>query len=152
MLSEGAAILVLEKKAHALKRGATPLAEIAGYGTSSDAFHITSGARDGRGVASAMKNALRSADITPDTVGYLSAHATSTPVGDLCEFRAIKDVFGGAETLSVSAIKSAFGHLQGTAGALATVITIQALRTGRLPGTLNTENFSEEMPGMDIIT
>ncbi|RTP97299.1 beta-ketoacyl-[acyl-carrier-protein] synthase family protein [Enterobacter sp. WCHEn045836] len=151
ILSEGAAIMVLEKREHALNRGVVPLAEIGGYGTSSDSFHITSGLRDGKGVAKAMRNALRSASITPDAVGYLSAHATSTPIGDLCEYLAIREVFGSTSHLSVSAIKSAFGHLQGAAGALATAVTIQALRAGKLPATHNTRNFSDEMPGLDII-
>ncbi|MHA6678781.1 beta-ketoacyl-[acyl-carrier-protein] synthase family protein [Enterobacter cloacae] len=151
ILSEGAAIMVIEKREHALNRGVIPLAEIAGYGSSSDAFHITSGARDGKGVATAMKNALSSANIMPDAVGYLSAHATSTPVGDLCEYLAICEVFGKESHLTVSAIKSAFGHLQGAAGALATAVTVQALQTGQLPETHNTINFSEDMSGLDII-
>ena len=113
---EGAGMLVIETLEHALARGATPLAEIVGYGTSADAYHMTSGAEDGNGAYRAMKIALKQANVAPEEVQHLNAHATSTPVGDLGEINAIKHLFGTAGTVAVTSTKSATGHLLGAAG------------------------------------
>ena len=134
---EGAGMLVIETLEHALARGATPLAEIVGYGTSADAYHMTSGAEDGNGAYRAMKIALKQANVAPEEVQHLNAHATSTPVGDLGEINAIKHLFGTAGTVAVTSTKSATGHLLGAAGGLETIFTALALRDQIAPATLN---------------
>src|SRR5215207_3223270 len=116
VMGEGAGILVIEELSHALGRGAKPLAELVGYGTTADAHHITSGPEDGNGARCAMEIAIAQAGISAREVRHLNAHATSTPVGDLGEMEAIKRVFGVNRAISVSATKSATGHLLGAAG------------------------------------
>jgi len=152
VLAEGAAVLVIERLSHALKRGAQPLAVLAGYGTSADAYHLTASPPDGEGAQRAMRGALRMGDLSPADVGYISAHSTSTPVGDAAEIAAIATVFANrGKELAISATKSATGHLLGAAGAIATIYTVMALRTGMLPATLNLENPDEGAAAFDLI-
>lgn len=151
IMGEGAGMLVIEELEHAKARGATILAEIVGYGTSGDAYHMTSGAEDGNGAGRAMKIALRQAGIQPSDVQHLNAHATSTPVGDLGEINAIKTLFGTDGKLAVTSTKSATGHLLGAAGGLETIFTILAIRDQIVPPTLNLENKDEAAAGLNII-
>lgn len=151
VMGEGAGLLVIEELEHALARGAQPLAEIVGYGTSADAYHMTSGAEDGDGAYRAMKIALRQAGISPAQVQHLNAHATSTPVGDLGEINAIKHLFGEGDTLAVTSTKSATGHLLGAAGGLETIFTVLALRDQIVPATLNLENLDPAAKGLNIV-
>jgi 3-oxoacyl-[acyl-carrier-protein] synthase II len=136
--AEGAAVLVIEKLSHALARGATPLAIVAGYGTSGDAYHLTSGDPTGAGAQASMNRAMRMAGLSPADVGYVNAHATSTEVGDAAEITAITGAFPNrGKDLAISSTKSATGHLLGAAGAIEAVFSIEALRHGILPPTLN---------------
>src|SRR5205085_12529003 len=128
VMGEGAGILVIEALSHALARGATPIAELVGYGTTADAHHITSGPEDGNGACRAMEIAITQAGISPRDIRHLNAHATSTPVGDRGEIEAIKSLFGTNLTIAVSATKSATGHLLGAAGGVGAIFTILALR------------------------
>ena len=141
VLAEGAAVLVIERLSHARARGATPLAIVAGYGTSADAYHLTSGDPNGTGAQAAMRKALSMAGRSASDIGYINAHATSTQVGDLAEIAAIGAVFAGrGRDLAVSSTKSATGHLLGAAGAIEAVYSVMALRTGVLPPTLNLDD------------
>ncbi|MFD0913693.1 beta-ketoacyl-ACP synthase II [Methylophilus luteus] len=137
VMGEGAGVLVIEKLSHAIARGATPIAEIVGYGTSADAYHITSGPEDGDGAKRAMETAIRMADINPDQIQHLNAHATSTPVGDACEIQAIKTVFGEHSPVAISSTKSATGHLLGAAGGIEAIFTALSLRDQIAPHTQN---------------
>lgn len=151
VMGEGAGMLVIEALEHALARGATPLAEIVGYGTSADAYHMTSGAEDGDGAYRAMKIALKQAGVTPEQVQHLNAHATSTPVGDLGEINAIKHLFGTNGGVAVTSTKSATGHLLGAAGGLETIFTALALRDQIAPATLNLENPDPAADGLHLV-
>lgn len=143
VMSEGAGILVLEEYEHAKKRGATILGEIVGYGSTTDAFHITS--PDFDGAARAMKLALDMAQIGPIDIDYINAHGTSTPEGDKSETRAIKATFGAhAYDLKISSTKSMTGHLFGAAGGIEAIITIKSIEEGIAPATINYENPDEE--------
>src|SRR5262249_13449860 len=142
-------VLLIEALEHARARGATPIAEIMGYGTSADAYHMTSGPEDGEGAARAMAAALRQAGIQPRDVQHLNAHSTSTPVGDRGELAAIKSVFGHEGGIAVSATKSATGHLLGAAGGLEAIFTILALRDQVAPPTLNLDDPDEAAKGID---
>jgi 3-oxoacyl-[acyl-carrier-protein] synthase II len=138
--AEGAGVLVLESRAHAKARGARIHAELVGYGASADAYHITSPAPGGEGAQRAMKMALRMAELTPNDVGYVNAHATSTPVGDLAECEAIQMVFAAATRMPlVSATKSMTGHMLGAAGGAEAIFSILALNHGLIPPTINVE-------------
>jgi 3-oxoacyl-[acyl-carrier-protein] synthase II len=151
VMGEGAAALVLESSDHALARGATILAEVVGYGTSADAHHVTAAPEDGEGARRAMLTALRQADLDPGQIGYINAHATSTPVGDRGELAAICAVFGDGDSPAISSTKSATGHLLGAAGALEAVFSIMALRDGVLPPTLNLQTPDPAAEGLDLI-
>ena len=141
VIGEGAAVLVLEREDHARRRGATPLCELAGYGASADAYHMTAPCVDGEGAARAMQRALDDADLSPQDISYINAHGTSTPAGDPAEVSAIKTVFGEhAKTLSVSSTKSMTGHLLGAAGGLEAAATALTLARGIVPPTINLEN------------
>jgi 3-oxoacyl-[acyl-carrier-protein] synthase II len=138
VMAEGAGMLVLESEAHARARGRVPYAEVAGYGLTADAYHMTAPAPEGEGGARAMRDALRDAGLAPEDIGYINAHGTSTPVGDRCESQAIRKVFGpAADRLPVSSTKSMTGHLLGAAGAVELIACVQAIRTGMLPPTIN---------------
>ncbi|QZN94245.1 beta-ketoacyl-ACP synthase II [Symbiopectobacterium purcellii] len=141
VLGDGAGIMVLEEYEHAKKRGAKIYAEIVGFGMSSDAYHMTSPPENGAGAALAMQNALRDAGITPSQIGYINAHGTSTPAGDLAETHAVKSVFGEqASRVMVSSTKSMTGHLLGAAGAVESIFTALALRDQAVPPTINLDN------------
>ncbi len=148
VMGEGAGILVLEEYEHAKQRGAKVYAEVIGFGLSGDAFHLTAPSEDGNGAFRSMRNALRSARLAPDTIDYINAHGTSTPLGDEIELGAVKRLFGAhAYKLSMSSTKSAIGHLLGAAGSVEAIFSILALRDGIVPPTLNLENPS---PSCDI--
>ncbi|MBY3044490.1 beta-ketoacyl-ACP synthase II [Rhizobium leguminosarum] len=151
VMGEGAGILVIETLEHALARGATPLAELVGYGTAADAYHMTSGPEDGDGAGRAMEAALRQAKIPASEVRHLNAHATSTPVGDRGEIAAIGTVFGRNGGIAVSATKSATGHLLGAAGGLEAIFTILALRDQIAPPTRNLDEADSAADGIDIV-
>ena len=140
VIGEGAGVLLLEAEERALARGAEPLAELAGYGASSDAFHVTQPDEEAAGAALAMETALAEAGMAPDDVDYLNAHGTSTQLNDRCETAAVKRVFGEhAHTLPVSSTKSMTGHLLGAAGAVEAGVAVLALRHGAIPPTINYE-------------
>ena len=140
VIGEGAGVLLLEAEEHALARGAPVLAELAGYGATSDAFHVTQPAEDAEGAVLAMQAALEDAGASPDDIDYLNAHGTSTPLNDKFETLAAKRVFGEyAYTLPMSSTKSAIGHLLGAAGAVEAGISILALRHSAIPPTINYE-------------
>ncbi|MBZ9906169.1 beta-ketoacyl-ACP synthase II [Mesorhizobium sp. BR115XR7A] len=151
VMGEGAGILVIEALSHALARGAKPLAELVGYGTTADAYHITSGPEDGDGARRAMEIAIAQAGISAREVRHLNAHATSTPVGDLGEIAAIKRVFGEDFGIAVSATKSATGHLLGAAGGLGAIFTVLALRDQVAPPTLNLSAPDPASDGIDFV-
>lgn len=151
VMAEGAGLLVLESLDHALARGATPLAEVVGYGTSADAYHVTSGPEDGAGAARSMLAALRQSGLQPGDIQHLNAHATSTPVGDKGELAAIRKVFGTDRGPSITATKSALGHMLGAAGGAAAIFTVLALRDQIVPPVLNLENPDPLAQGLDLV-
>lgn len=151
VMGEGAGILVIESLSHALARGATPLAELVGYGTSADAYHLTAGPEDGSGARRAMQAAIAQAAIAPAQIQHLNAHATSTPVGDKGELAAIRAVFGEAPQLAITSTKSATGHLLGAAGGLEAIFTLLAIRDQVAPATLNFEHADEAVGQLDIV-
>jgi 3-oxoacyl-[acyl-carrier-protein] synthase II len=138
VLGDGAGMVVLESLEHAQARGATILGEVVGYGMSGDAYHITSPPDDGSGAARAMRACLDDGGIALEEVGYVNAHGTSTPQGDVAETRAVKTVFGeSARRLIFASTKSMTGHLLGGAGALEFIVSLQVVRTGQIPPTIN---------------
>ena len=144
VLGDGAGVVVLEEYEHAVARGAKIYAELVGFGMSGDAYHMTSPPSDGEGAAAAMLNAIEDAKIDPSQIGYINAHGTSTPAGDIAETQAVKTVFGEhAQSVLVSSTKSMTGHLLGAAGAIEAIITVLALRDQIAPPTINLENPSE---------
>lgn len=146
VMGEGAGILVLEELEHARMRGAHIYAELAGYGCSSDAYHITSPAEDGAGAARAMENAIRDAGIKPEDVTYINAHGTATHHNDLFETRAIKLVFGGhAKNLKINSTKSMIGHLLGAAGAVEAIACVKQMEEGYIHATVGYETPDEEL-------
>ena len=141
VIGEGAAVMVLESEEHARARGAPVLAHVMGYGATADAAHIAQPTPDGEGPQRCMRLALEDADLGTDDIGYLNAHATSTPAGDSSEARAIRGVFGShTDSLPVSSTKSMTGHLLGAAGAVEAAFCIKALETGRIPPTTNLDD------------
>jgi len=153
VMSEGAGIMILEELEHAKRRGARILAEIVGYGATSDAFHLSQPAPEGEGAQRAMRAALKDAKLAPTDVEYLNAHGTSTDVGDITELMAIEKVFGdhAKEGLMISATKSMTGHLLGAAGGLEAVIAVLALKDGVIPPTINLDNPDERARGFDLV-
>jgi len=140
VMGEGAGILLLEEREHAIRRGAPIYCELTGYGMSSDAYHITSPAEDGSGMMGVMRRALRDARLEPTEIEYINAHGTSTPLGDKAETVAVKGVFGEhAYKLAVSSTKSMTGHLLGAAGGLEAAISAMVVKSGMLPPTINYE-------------
>ncbi|HEY7735252.1 MAG TPA: beta-ketoacyl-ACP synthase II [Candidatus Limnocylindrales bacterium] len=151
VIGEGAGMLVLEALDHARERGAEPLAELVGYGATADASHITLPAPGGIGAVRAARRALEKADLPPDAVSHVNAHATSTPEGDRAELQAIRTIFGEhAPRVAVTSNKSMIGHTLGAAGAIEAVATIQAIRTGCVPPTINLDDPDEEAEGLDL--
>lgn len=138
VMGEGGACLILEELEHALARGATIYAEVAGCGMSADAHHLTASHPEGLGAKLVMRNALDDANMQPDEIDYINVHGTSTPVGDVSEERAIKDIFGcHAYKLNISSTKSMTGHLLGAAGAVEAAVSIMAVKNGIVPPTIN---------------
>ncbi|MCE2732074.1 MAG: beta-ketoacyl-ACP synthase II [Chryseotalea sp.] len=152
VMGEGGAALVLESYEHAAKRGAKIYAEVAGGGMSADAYHLTATHPEGKGAQLGMKWAMEEAGIKPEDVDYLNPHATSTPVGDESEMKAVYALFGANAKVKISATKSAIGHLLGGAGAIEALICIKAIETGIIPPTINTQNLDPALPqGLNII-
>jgi 3-oxoacyl-[acyl-carrier-protein] synthase II len=152
VMGEGAGVVVIEELEHAKKRGAHIYAELAGYGVTADAYHLTAPHPEGLGASKCMEMAMRHAKLNPTDVSYVNAHATSTPVGDLCELRAIKRTFGdyAQKGLLVSGTKSMTGHLLGAAGGVELAASILALRDQIVPPTINVENLDPEVD-VDIV-
>lgn len=146
VMGEGAGVVIMETLEHAKARGATILAEIVGYGRTSDAYHITAPHPDGVGGADAMRFALKDAGLTPDAVSYINAHGTSTPLNDKIETKAIKDAMGEAvaRKVAISSTKSMTGHLLGAAGGIEAIASVKAIQDGIVPPTINYENPDPE--------
>ena len=144
VLGDGAGVIVVEEYEHAKARGAKIYAELVGFGMSGDAYHMTSPPSDGSGAAHAMKNAINDAKIDIENIGYINAHGTSTPAGDIAETNAVKSVFGDqAYNVMMGSTKSMTGHLLGAAGAVEAIFTIQALANNVVPPTINLDNPDE---------
>lgn len=144
MLGEGAGILVLESYESAKARGAKIYCELAGFGMSDDAFHMTAPPEDGAGAALSMRNAMKDAQMNPDEVHYINAHGTSTPAGDIAESNAAKAVLGhAASQVRMSSTKSMIGHLLGAAGAVEAAFSVLAIRDQVAPPTINLDNPSD---------
>lgn len=150
IMAEGAGILVLEEYEHAKARGAKIYAEVAGYGMSGDAYHITAPAEGGEGGLRAMKAALRDANLTPADVDYINAHGTSTGLGDIGELTAVKELFGDLP-VSMSSTKSMTGHLLGAAGAVEAIFCTLGIRDGVAPATINLEDPVDEVGSFDLV-
>lgn len=152
VMGEGAGIVVLEEYEHAKKRSAKIYAEIAGYGLSGDAYHITAPHPEGRGGKAAMHAALNDAKMNPEDIDYINAHGTSTPVGDMIELKGVRSLFGAAiEKLSMSSTKSAIAHLLGGAGSVEAIFSILSIVHGIVPPTLNLDDAEEDAKGMDLV-
>lgn len=153
VMGEGAGVLVLEEYEHAKARGAHIYAEVAGAAMTSDAYHITATHPQGLGAIQAMKSALNDAGLNKEDIGFLNAHATSTPVGDQSEAVGIHSVYGDSKNLFVSASKSITGHLLGAAGAIEAIIAVKSITEGIIPPTINTTTIDPHIPaGLQIVT
>jgi len=152
VMGEGAGVVILEEYEHAKKRGAKIYAELAGYGLSGDAHHMTSPAEDGNGGYRAMEMALKRSGFAVDEIGYVNTHGTSTPMGDEIEVKAIRRLLGAhASKIMLSSTKSATGHLLGAAGAIEAIYSIKAVTDGIIPPTLNLDNPSPEVADLDLV-
>lgn len=152
IMAEGAGAVILEEREQAVKRGAPILAEVLGYGATSDAYHLTQPAPEGEGAQRAMKLALADGKIDLERIGYVNAHATSTPTGDTQELQALRAVLGShAERAWISATKSVTGHLLGAAGGLEAVLTTLAIQRGEIPPTINLDDPDEHAAGLDLV-
>jgi len=151
VIGEGAGMLVLEELSHAEKRGAEPLAELIGYGATADAAHITLPAPGGIGAVRAGRRALEKAGMAADELDHVNAHATSTPEGDSAELQALSTLLGEhGPAVSISAQKSMLGHTLGAAGALESIATIQSIREGAVPPTINLHDPDQYADGLDL--
>jgi 3-oxoacyl-[acyl-carrier-protein] synthase II len=151
VIGEGAGMLVLEELSHAERRGAEPLAELVGYGATADAAHITLPAPGGAGAVRAGRRALEKAGMPPEEIEHVNAHATSTPEGDSAELQGLATLFGEhAPGISVSANKSMLGHTLGAAGAIESIATIQSMREGAVPPTINLVDLDPYADGLDL--
>jgi len=152
VLGDGAGVLVLEEYEHAKARSANIYAEVSGFGMSSDAFHMTAPAEDGKGAKQAMISALKDADLDSSKIDYINAHGTSTPLGDIIEANAIAEIFSTSqEQIAVSSTKSMTGHLLGAAGAIESIFSILSLRDNRLPPTINLNNLDPDAPKLNYV-
>jgi 3-oxoacyl-[acyl-carrier-protein] synthase II len=153
VIAEGAGLVFMEEREHAIKRGATIYAEIIGYGATADAHHLTQPAPEGEGAQRAMRAALQDAKLNPEQVDYVNAHGTSTPVGDILELKAIRHVFGeyAQKGLWVSSTKSMTGHLLGAAGGIEALFSVLALHEGVVPPTINLDSPDPEAAGFDLV-
>lgn len=151
VMGEGAGIVVLEEYEHAKKRGAKIYCEVVGYGTSSDAYHMTSPEPEGKGAKKAILRALNKAKIDPEKIDYINAHGTSTQLGDITEFKTVREIFDKNDSLCMSSTKSSTGHLLGAAGAVETIFSAKAIETGIVPPTLNLDNLDENCGGIDLV-
>jgi 3-oxoacyl-[acyl-carrier-protein] synthase II len=152
VLGDGAGVLVLEEYEHAKARSANIYAEVSGFGMSSDAFHMTAPAEDGKGAKQAMISALKDANLDSSKIDYINAHGTSTPLGDIIEANAIADIFSTSqEQLAVSSTKSMTGHLLGAAGAIESIFSILSLRDNHLPPTINLDNLDADAPKLNYV-
>jgi 3-oxoacyl-[acyl-carrier-protein] synthase II len=153
VMGEGAGALILESLSHALARGANILGEVAGTAMTADAYHLSSGLPDGDGARRCMLLALEEAGLSPDQVDYINVHATSTPVGDPGEMKAVWSAFGERSSLLISSTKSMTGHLLGAAGAAEAIISLGAIQRQAAPPTINLENRDPEIPaGLNIVS
>ncbi len=145
LIAEGGGMLLLETLDQALERGATIYGEVCGFGASADAYHMTAPDDSGKGMAAAMRAALKEAEVSPTEVDHINAHGTSTPMNDVAETRAIKEVFGDhAYSMSITSNKSMIGHMLGAAGGAESVFSVKTLHEGKIPGTINLDNQDPE--------